>query len=105
VHYGNTPLPGEGEPFAVAGHRTTYGAPFNRLDALEEGDPIFVETPYATFRYSVAKTTEVMPDDTAVLRDRGYALVLTTCTPLYSASRRLIVWATLDYARVAEDGR
>jgi sortase A len=95
VHYGLTPLPGAGEPFAVAGHRTTYGAPFNKLDRLRPGDPIFLETPYARFRYAVVKTTVVQPNDVSVLWDRGYGLVLTTCTPLYSASHRLIVWARL----------
>lgn len=98
VHYGFTPLPGAGEPFAVAGHRTTYGAPFNKLDRLKRGDRIFFDTPYARFRYEVAKTTVVLPDDVGVLRDRGYGLVLTTCTPPYSASHRLIVWAALERA-------
>lgn len=96
VHYGLTPLPGEGDPFAVAGHRTTYGAPFSRLDALRAGDRLVVETPYARFVYKVAKTTTVRPGDVGVLYDRGYGIVLTTCTPRYSASHRLIVWGRLD---------
>jgi sortase A len=95
VHYGTTPLPGLGRPFAVAGHRTTYGAPFFSLDKLRHGDRIVIETPYARFTYEVEKLTEVSPDDVSVLADRGYELVLTTCTPLHSASRRLIVWARL----------
>jgi sortase A len=99
VHYGITPLPGEGEPFAVSGHRTTYGAPFYELDRLRKGDPIYVDTPYGKFRYEVAKTTTVDPTETGVLADRGYGLVLTTCTPPYSAADRLIVWATLEKAR------
>jgi len=98
VHYAVTPLAGAGEPFAVAGHRTTYGAPFNKLDRLRPGDPIFLDTPYARFSYAVAKTTEVLPNDVGVLYDRGYSLVLTTCTPLYSASHRLVVWAVLKRA-------
>ena len=95
VHYAVTPLPGEGEPFAVAGHRTTYGAPFSRLDALRRGDRMVMETPYARFVYEVVKTTTVRPDEVGVLYDRGYGLVLTTCTPRYSASHRLIVWGRL----------
>ena len=59
---------------------------------------IFVDTPYARFRYAVAKTTTVDPTDVGVLSDRGYGLVLTTCTPPYSATHRLIVWATLEKA-------
>ena len=98
VHYAITPLPGVGDPFAVAGHRTTYGAPFYKLDKLEKGDEIFVDTPYARFRYTVAKTTVVLPTDVGVLYDRGYDLVLTTCTPPYSASHRLVVWGVLERA-------
>lgn len=99
VHYALTPLPGAGEPFGVAGHRTTYGAPFYKLDKLRAGDRIFVDTPYGKFRYAVVKTTTVDPSNVSVLNDRGYGLVLTTCTPPYSATRRLIVWATLESAR------
>ena len=99
VHYAVTPLPGAGEPFAVAGHRTTYGAPFYDLDRLKKGDPIYVDTPYARFRYAVVKQTVVLPSDVGVLADRGYGLVLTTCTPRYSASHRLVVWASLERAR------
>jgi sortase A len=98
VHYGITPLPGAGEPFAVAGHRTTYGAPFYELNKLRAGDPIYVDTPYGRFRYKVAKTTTVDPTDIGVLVDRGYGLVLTTCTPPYSAAHRLVVWALLEKA-------
>ena len=98
VHYGTTPLPGMGEPFAVAGHRTTYGAPFYRLNELRRGDPITLDTPYARFAYRVDKVTTTLPTDTGVLADRGYGLVLTTCTPPYSASHRLVVWATLASA-------
>ncbi len=94
VHYGVTPLPGAGEPFAVAGHRTTYSAPFYSLNVLHRGDPIVLDTPYGRFVYSVAKITTVLPTDVRVLADRGYALVLTTCTPPYSASHRLVVWAS-----------
>lgn len=102
VHYGITPLPGAGDPFAVAGHRTTYGAPFSRLDALRRGDRMIMETPYARFVYDVAKTTTVSPDDVSVLYDRGYGLVLTTCTPRYSASHRLIVWGRLVSFKLLE---
>ena len=95
VHYGSTPLPGAGEPFAVAGHRTTYAAPFYALNELRHGDRIVVDTPYGRFTYRVVRLTTVLPSDLGVLYDRGYGLVLTTCTPPYSASHRLVVWATL----------
>jgi sortase A len=105
VHYAITPLPGAGEPFAVAGHRTTYGAPFYELDKLRRGDPVYVDTPYGKFRYAVARTTTVDPTDIGVLSDRGYGLVLTTCTPPYSAAHRLIVWATLEKAKPLRKAR
>ena len=94
VHYGVTPLPGAGRPFAIAGHRTTYAAPFYSLNTLRRGDTIVVDTPYGRFVYTVAKLTTVLPTNVGVLFDRGYGLVLTTCTPLYSASHRLVVWAS-----------
>jgi sortase A len=96
VHYGLTPLPGAGRPFAVAGHRTTYGAPFLHVNDLKPGDRIVVTTPYARLRYSVAKKTVVKPSNVTVLYDRGYDLVLTTCHPPYSARSRLIIWGRLD---------
>jgi sortase A len=95
THYGLTPLPGTGRPFAVAGHRTTYGAPFNKLNELRRGDAIYVVTPYARLRYRVDKETVVRPTEISVLADRGYDLVLTTCDPPGWATRRLIVWGTL----------
>ena len=100
VHYGITPLPGQGQPFAVAGHRTTYGAPFYRLGDLRRGDLIVVTTPYGRFTYHVARLTRVLPSDVSVLADRGYGVVLTTCDPPYSASHRLVIWGTLS-ARTA----
>ena len=98
VHNGTTALPGAGQPFAIAGHRTTYGAPFYHLNELRRGDEIVVEMPYGRFTYKVEKLTQVAPEDVSVLADRGYGLVLTTCTPLYSAQRRLVVWARLATA-------
>jgi len=95
THYGLTPLPGAGRPFAVAGHRTTFGAPFFKLNLLRPGDVIIVITPYAKLKYTVDKWTTVAPSDISVLADRGYDLVLTTCNPPYSAAQRLIVWASL----------
>jgi sortase A len=95
THYGLTPLPGAGQPFAVAGHRTTYGAPFRSLDQLRRGDVITVTTPYARLVYAVDKETRVPPSDVSVLADRGYDLVLTTCDPPGWATQRLIVWASL----------
>jgi sortase A len=96
-----TPLPGERGTTAIAGHRTTYGAPFRHLDALRPGDAITVRLPYGTFRYSVEGSRIVAPTDLSVLRRIGHdRLVLSACHPLFSAARRIVV-----FARLAEIGQ
>jgi len=95
-HYPGTPLPGEAGNSAIAGHRTTYGAPFNRLDELKQGDPITVRTRAGTFRYEVSTSTVVSPDEVSVLDPTpDNRLTLTTCNPKYSAAERLIIVASL----------
>jgi sortase A len=95
-HYPETPLPGAPGTVAVAGHRTTYGAPFRSVDKLRRGDPIEVTMPYGRFRYEVEKTEIVPPTAVRVIRRVGYdRLVLTACHPLYSAARRIVVFARL----------
>jgi sortase A len=96
-HYPQTVLPGEIGNAAIAGHRTTYGAPFNQLDELQPGDPIIVRTLNGTYTYKVSQTDIVSPRDTAVLDpSTDTRLTLTTCNPKYSAAQRLIVTAKLD---------
>ena len=91
-----TPLPGQRGTTAIAGHRTTYGAPFRHLDALRRGDAITVRMPYATFRYAVEDRRIVQPGDLSVLRRVGHdRLVLSACHPLFSAARRIVVFARL----------
>jgi sortase A len=95
-HYPETPLPGERGTSAIAGHRTTYGAPFRDVDDLERGQEIGVHLPYGRYVYEVERTRIV--DDSAfwVLRKRRYdRLVLSACHPLYSAAQRVIVFARL----------
>jgi sortase A len=99
-HYPATPLPGQLGNAAIAGHRTTYGAPFNRLDELVTGDPIVIETLTGTFHYSVTQQLVVSPKEVSVLDPTPEAsLTLTTCNPKFSASQRLIVKAVLDPER------
>lgn len=94
--YPQTPLPGVGGTTAIAGHRTTYGAPFRRIDRLRRGDPISLRLPYGTFTYAVERTLIVRPTDTWVIRRVGHdRLVLSACEPLYSAAKRIIVFARL----------
>jgi sortase A len=102
-HYPDTPLPGQRGTSAIAGHRTTYGAPFRNLDKLKHNDRIVLELPYGTFVYRVDKTQVV--DDSAlwVTRPVGHPqLVLTACHPLYSAAQRIVAFARLTERRPAK---
>ena len=95
-HYPDTPLPGQEGNAAIAGHRTTYGAPFNRIDELVAGDEIFVETVQGEFRYLVTEQLIVTPTQVEVLDDKGdNRLTLTACHPKYSARQRIVVVAQL----------
>jgi sortase A len=99
-HYPATPMPGQLGNAAIAGHRTTYGAPFNRLDELAAGDPIVITTLAGRFRYTVSRSLVVSPKEVFVLDPTPNAtLTLTTCNPKFSASQRLVVQATLDKQR------
>jgi sortase A len=100
-HYPQTGFPGEPETVAVAGHRTTYLAPFRHVDSVERGDRITLEMPYATFTYAVERTAIVEPEDVGVIRNVGYQrLVLSACHPLYSAAERYIVFARLRGVKI-----
>jgi len=95
-HYTDTPLPGEPGTVAIAGHRTTFGAPFRHNDKLRKGDTIRLEMPYGGFTYRVERNRIVDPDDLSVKRPVRYdRLVLTACHPLYSAARRIVTFARL----------
>jgi sortase A len=95
-HYPGTPLPGARGTVAIAGHRTTYGAPFRRLDKLGRGDRIEVRMPYGTFVYRVEQRRIVAPTALWVTRRTGYdRLILSACHPLYSAAKRIVVFARL----------
>lgn len=98
-HYPATPLPGQAGNAAIAGHRTTYGAPFGNLDQLSNGDEIHVQTLQGSFTYRVYQQLVVDPSDVGVLDSdpaRPATLTLTTCNPKYSAAQRLIVKSALD---------
>lgn len=95
-HYPDTALPGQSKTVAVAGHRTTYGAPFRTIDRLKRGDEIDMRMRYGTYVYKVQKTRIVDPTETSVTDNVGYdRLVLTACHPLYSAAQRIVVFARL----------
>ncbi len=95
-HYPDTPMPGQSGNAAIAGHRTTYGAPFHRVDELEPGDEIQVTTVQGAFTYRVMGTEIVLPSDVQVIDDKGdNRLTLTSCHPKYSARQRIVVSAEL----------
>jgi sortase A len=94
--YDETPFPGIGGTTAIAGHRTTYLAPFRHIDALRKGDRIVVKMPYGRFTYAVTGWRVVLPSDVSVIDPVPYTqLVLSACTPPFSASHRLVVFARL----------
>ena len=121
AHYTETVLPGMPGIMGIAGHRTTYSAPFRNINELEPGDEIVVTMPYGRFRYSVAGTT-IVDDEfggvftaasfpgrqltkrrggggngggAAPIRSDFAGLALTACHPLYSAAQRIVVYARL----------
>jgi sortase A len=94
--YPQTAFPGAAGTTAVAGHRTTFLAPFRHINQLRRGDIVSVDMPYGRFVYSVIGQRIVKPNDIGVIRPVGYSrIVLSACTPLYSAAERLIVFARL----------
>lgn len=96
-HYPTTAFPGIGQTVAIAGHRTTYLAPFRHIDSLVPGDRIVVKMPYAQFTYVVQYRKIVLPTALWVIDNVGYErLVLSACNPLYSAAQRIIVFARLQ---------
>jgi len=99
-HYVGTPLPGEAGNVAIAGHRTTFGRPFNHLDEMRAGDQVLLETPFNVFHYKVlpafdghANPWPIKPTNTSVLANTPgqHLLTLTTCPPKGSARERLIL--------------
>jgi sortase A len=99
-HYPATAFPGMGRTVAIAGHRTTYLAPFRHVDALRPGDRIILKMPYGRFTYGVQYTRIVLPTALWVTRNVGYErLILSACNPLYSAAQRIIIFARLQSIR------
>lgn len=105
-HYEGTAMPGQVGNFAVAGHRTTYGKPFNRIEELAVGDPLVVQTSRAWYVYRVTSVEIVAPSRGDVVApvpgDPGATperrvITLTTCHPMFSARERYIVHGELDY--------
>jgi sortase A len=91
-----TYMPGEGQLIYIAGHRTTYLAPFAHIERLQSGDAVTLEVPYATFRYRVFKHRIVGAHEMSVLRSHGVEVVeLQACHPRFFATQRYIAYARL----------
>jgi sortase A len=89
-------MPGENRLVYIAGHRTTYLAPFSHIDKLQTGDRVTIEVPYGTFIYAVTRHRIVASTDLSVLRSPRYELVeLQACHPRFFASHRYIAYARL----------
>ncbi len=108
-HFPNTPFPGQLGNSAIAGHRTTYGQPFYSLDKLKPGDEIVVSTILGgTYVYVVTGSEVVGQDDYHVISDsdpKKATLTLITCTPIGTASRRLVIHSELDQTRSSPVGK
>jgi sortase A len=113
-HYPTTALPGQRGNFAVAGHRTTYGAPFHQIDTLEPGDRIIVDTRNARHIYRVTEPPLIIaPSDTWVVnqsrtdpvqRARQRLITLTSCHPKWSAAQRIVAGGKLVRTIVRDAG-
>jgi sortase A len=107
-HYVGSPLPGEAGNVGIAGHRTTYGRPFNRLDEMRPTDIVYLDTPFARYEYTVVPDFDgqpnphpVLPTDFHVVSPpndpAAHWLTLTTCHPKGSARQRLILRLKLTH--------
>ncbi len=116
--YHETGFPGSGQPVAIAGHRTTFGAPFLNIDRLKRGSKIILQMPYATITYRVSKQKIISPTDWSIIEVGAWRkhagsgcrggtcehLVLTACHPKYSAKQRLAVFAIPESVKVTARG-
>jgi sortase A len=112
-HYPDTQLPGEVGNFAVAAHRTTYGAPFNKIADLRVGDKIYVQTRDGWYTYGFRTLEYVRPTGVGVLEPVPQApgtpaldrvITLTSCNPMFSAAERIIAYGVLEHWQPASVG-
>jgi LPXTG-site transpeptidase (sortase) family protein len=104
-HWPETPLPGMGGSVVFSGHRSTFGAPFRKLNELKAGDEIQLVMPYAIIRYTVTQVVIVMPDEVGVVADKGMEqLSLVACHPIYSAEQRIIAQSDMSSFALLDPG-
>jgi sortase A len=89
-------MPGENRLVYIAGHRTTYLAPFSHIDDIHKVDAVTIEVPYGTFTYRISGHRVVAADDVSVLRSpRHERLILQACHPRFFASHRYLQYGQL----------
>ena len=94
-------FPGLGQTTGIAGHRTTFAAPFRHINSIRNGDPVVLQMPYGTFTYRVLRHKIVDNGDWSIMRKVGFdELVLSACHPLYSASHRYVIFARLESVKL-----
>lgn len=112
-HYESSVMPGQLGNFAVAGHRTTYGKPLNKIADLRPGDLIVVETKAGWYTYTFRNFNVVLPDhvsvidavpDAPTMKPTDRFMTLTACNPMYSARERYVAYAVMTDWRPAADG-
>jgi sortase A len=90
-------FPGLGKTTGIAGHRTTFAAPFRHIDSIRNGDAVVLKMPYGTFTYRVLRHKIVDNGDWSIMNRVGFdELVLSACNPLYSAAQRYVIFARLQ---------
>jgi LPXTG-site transpeptidase (sortase) family protein len=105
-HWPETPLPGTGGNVVISGHRSTFGAPFRKLNELKAGDEIQLVTPCAIVRYTVTQVIIVLPHEVGAVADKGKEQVsLVACHPIYSAKQRIIAQGDLSSFVLLEPGQ
>jgi sortase A len=95
-----SPLPGQKGNVAIAGHRTTFGAPFSRIDEIQNNEKIILESRDGTFTYRVNGEPKIVSaTDVAVVKTTNpdiATITLVSCYPKWTSTQRIIVVATLD---------
>lgn len=112
-HYPGTQMPGELGNFALAAHRTTWGAPFALIADLKVGDAIVIETPVGWYTYRFRTLEYVTPDEVDVLRPVPQApeleandryITLTSCSPRFSLAERIVAYGVFEGFQPRADG-
>jgi sortase A len=111
--YPNSAMPGDVGNFSVAGHRVTYGKPFNQIAELRPGDEIIVQTKDGFYTYTFRNFDIILPDAVEVLspvpdepeyKGKDRILTMTACNPMFSARERYVAYAELTDWTPAQDG-